>query len=181
MENFLVILFIAFALACDAFSVGLAVGTNNVSRGATLRLALSFGWFQFMMSLIGWFLGSGFQDSIGQYAGWIAAALLIVIAINMARDGLKNEVLEQNFDPTKGLSLLTLSIATSLDALGVGLGMGALGDAILYPAMVIGVVAFLMTYLGVLLGTKLSQKFGNRMKFVGAAVLLIIAVKLLPL
>lgn len=175
---------IAFALGCDAFSVGLALGTRSLTRRASFRLWFHFGLFQFLMPLIGWYIGSYYLQRVNAYDHWIAFGVLALIAIKMLYESLQppeQDALESAFDPTRGVSLITLSIATSIDALGVGLGMGITGSAVIAPAVIIGLVAGVMTYVGIRLGRQLSLRFGKRMESIGAVVLLVIAVRLLGL
>jgi len=178
--SILKVLGIAFALACDAFSVGLALGTRGLDWQATARLWLSFGFFQFIMPLLGWFVGGTLLDYIGNYGHYVACGLLMFIAINMARESFAQEE-ESIKDPTRGWGLLSLALATSIDALGVGVSMGIAEETIFVPSVIIGIVAALMTYSGVKLGSKLSAVFGKRTELLGAVVLLVIAIKLLPI
>ena len=172
---------IAFALACDAFSVGLAIGTKSPTARGVFRLWFHFGLFQFLMPLLGWCLGSALADTIGAAGQWVASVLLFFIAFKMWCESRECCDATEERDQTRGLSLLILSFATSIDALGVGVGMGIAGESILYPAFIIGVVAAVMTYAGVRLGYKLSTLFGKRVEVLGATVLFIIALKLLPI
>lgn len=183
-QGFFAVLGVAFALGCDAFSVGLSLGTRSPSRRAAFRLWFHFGLFQFLMPLIGWYLASRFLQSVSAYDHWIAFGLLSAIAGKMFYESVAADHKERavgRFDPTRGFSLVMLSIATSIDALGVGLGMGIASLAVLEPALYIGIVAGVMTYTGIRLGRVLSLRFGRRMEALGAVVLLVIAVKLLAI
>jgi putative Mn2+ efflux pump MntP len=171
----------AFALGCDAFAVGLAVGTENPCRRACFRLWFHFGLFQFLMPLIGWYLGQTIYEHIKDYDHWIAFSLMFFFASRMLRESLDNseEMQEEEKDPTRGWSLVGLSVATSIDALGVGFGMGIARMNLFKPAVIIGITAALMTYSGIILGRRLSCSFGKRVETFGAIILYLIAFKLL--
>ncbi|HNX75087.1 MAG TPA: manganese efflux pump MntP family protein [Candidatus Rifleibacterium sp.] len=175
---------IAFALGCDAFAVGMAVGTRSPCQRACFRLWFHFGLFQFLMPVIGWAIGSSVYEYIKDVDHWIAFGLMFFIAARMFKESLsteeeKDEEQSGNGDPTRGWSLVGLSVATSIDALGVGFGMGIARMNLLKPAIIIGVTAALMTYTGIVLGRRLSATFGKRVETFGAIVLFVIAFKLL--
>lgn len=173
---------LAVALGCDAFAVGAAIGTRSPCRRACFRLWFHFGLFQFLMPIIGWNLGQSLLTQAGRFANCIAFAMLFVIAVKALRESLQTEDEEagaQKSDPTCGWSLVMLSVATSLDALGAGFGMGIAGMQLFVPALIIGVVASVMTWCGLRLGRRLSVRFGKRVETAGAIILFIIAFKLL--
>jgi putative Mn2+ efflux pump MntP len=175
-------LLVAVALGCDAFAVGLGVGTRFCSRRQVFRLSFHFGLFQFLMPLLGWFLGQNLIGVARQWAPWIAFALLFFIGAKMGYESLWGSESHPDGecpDPTRGFSLVMLSLATSIDALGVGLSLGILGQSLLTSAVCIGVVACGMTWLAMKLGNRLSESFGQRMEIVGGIILMAIAVKLL--
>jgi len=180
--NYLFSLGVAFALGCDAFAVGLAVGTKGPDRRASFRLWFHFGLFQFLMPIIGWEIGSSLLSHIASIGHWIAFGLMFVIASKMMYESLQENNNEANYkNPTKGLSLIALSVATSMDALGAGFGMGLAKMQLLIPAVIIGITASIMTYIGISLGKKLSEKFGKRVESFGALILYIIAFRLLQM
>lgn len=175
---------VAFALGCDAFAVGLAIGTKNPCRRASFRLWFHFGLFQFLMPIIGWLVGNSVFEYIRNVDHWIAFALMFLIASKMMKESFSNEETEEDAnqsDPTRGWSLVGLSVATSIDALGVGFGMGIARMTLLKPAVIIGITAGLMTYTGIVLGKRLSTTFGKRVETFGAIILYIIAFKLLSI
>ena len=181
MDEFLIILGIAVALGCDAFAVGLAIGTTDPDRRQSFRLYFHFGLFQLLMTLAGWELGRRVLSLIQSWGNWVAFGLLSYIAWRMFRESLRTEEDEEKErrDPTRGWSLVSLSVATSMDALGVGFGMSVTGETRISPAVVIGIVAALMTYAGIRLGKRLSAAFGKRVETVGALILFAIAIRLL--
>lgn len=171
---------IAVALGCDAFAVGLGVGTRCCAPRQIFRLSFHFGFFQFMMPIIGWLSGRYLLAWAERWGPWIAFGLLIFIGAKMVREGAMPEEEKVTCpDPTKGVSLVMLSLATSIDALGVGFGLGVLGQSLFWVAVWIGVAAGGMTWLAMKLGNKLSERFAQRMEIVGGLILMAIAFKLL--
>jgi putative Mn2+ efflux pump MntP len=171
---------IAVALGCDAFAVGLGVGTRCSAPRQIFRLSFHFGLFQFMMPLIGWLSGRYVLAWTEKWGPWIAFALLFVIGARMVSEGARSEVEESVCpDPTKGFSLVMLSVATSIDALGVGLGLGVMDHGLFWVAVWIGIAAGVMTWLAMKLGNKLSDRFARRMEVFGGLILIAIAFKLL--
>ncbi|MEI7637460.1 MAG: manganese efflux pump MntP family protein [Syntrophus sp. (in: bacteria)] len=179
--SFISILVIAIGLGMDAFSVAISIGAVNrkVSFARVLRLSTSFGLFQFFMPLAGWLGGMTVADYIAGYDHWIAFMLLIYVGGKMIHESFQHEEKVHPNDPTKGLTLLILSVATSIDALAVGLSLAFLKMPILYPSMIIGVVAFIMTALGMLFGEKLGKICGKRVEVIGGIILIGIGVKIL--
>ena len=179
--NFIFILSIAFALALDAFSVSVAAAAylGKLTGRQKFRLSFHFGLFQFMMPLFGWFAGSTIVHYIEQYDHWIAFLLLSIIGIKMIVDARHAEINKISTDITKGFSLISLSLATSIDALAVGFSIGVIKGEILFPAIVIGLIAAVMTLLGIRIGVFLSSKFGHRISIVGGIVLIIIGIHIL--
>lgn len=170
---------IAVALGCDAFAVGLAVGTRCSHPRQIFRLSFHFGFFQFVMPLFGWFLGIQVLSWIERWGPWIAFGLLIAIGVKMAHEGVNPQKEKAECpDPTKGWSLVLLSFATSIDALGIGFGLGVLGQGLFFVAVCIGFTAAAMTLVAMKLGNKLSERFAHRMEIVGGFILVVIGFKL---
>jgi putative Mn2+ efflux pump MntP len=175
-------LLLAAALGCDAFAVGLGVGTRCCKPRQVFRLSFHFGLFQFLMPLVGWLVGQNALGFTRQWAPWIAFALLFFIGAKMSYEGLKPGNASHQIecpDPTRGFSLVTLSLATSMDALGVGFGLGILGQELIFPALLIGVTACAMTWVAMKLGNRLSEALGRRVGTLGGFILIAIALKLL--
>lgn len=180
--NPIILIGVALGLAMDAFSVaiGVSIAQGGTSRRQTFRLAFHFGLFQGLMPIIGWAAGTTVQPWIEQWDHWIAFALLSVVGGRMILDSLRSDPDNPDRpDPTRGWSLVVLSIATSIDALAVGLSFAALGVRVWFPAVVIGITAFLMTLLGTIGGHALGKRFGSRMAVVGGLVLIGIGVWIL--
>ena len=176
------ILAIAFGLSLDAFAVSVlaSLTLKTLTRRHLFRLSFHFGLFQAVMLVLGWAAGRSIEATIGDWDHWVAFAVLCVIglrAVRSAMDGRAGPA--EASDPTRGLTLVGLSVATSIDALAVGLTFGVLGMDILVPVIVIGVVAAAMTFCGMLLGRRLGLVFGRRAELAGGLVLIAIAVKVL--
>ncbi|MFA6149468.1 MAG: manganese efflux pump MntP family protein [bacterium] len=180
----LTLLAIAVGLAMDAFAVAIATGIalGTVSGRQTFRLAFHFGLFQFLMPVIGYLAGMTMERYIMGYDHWLAFALLVYIGGKMVYEGGwgGGEEGDGGKDPTRGISLVVLSVATSIDALAVGISLGVLRNGgIVYPGIVIGIVAAAFTAAGLHLGRRLGTVFGKRMEVVGGFVLVAIGVRIL--
>jgi manganese efflux pump family protein len=177
--SFVEVLFIALGLAMDAFAVCLGAGTTGHITGPrpVFRLAFHFGLFQALMPILGWLLGSTVQRWIAPFDHWIAFVLLAFVGVRMIRSGLDADAEAQAADPSRGATLIMLSVATSIDALAVGLSLAVLSVGIIYPAIVIGIVAAAMSLLGIFLGGRLGKAFGKRMEIVGGLILIGIGVR----
>jgi putative Mn2+ efflux pump MntP len=176
--SWIILIGVAVGLAMDAFATSIAVSVSlgGLHRRQVFRLAFHFGLFQALMPVIGWMAGSAVTDRLAAWDHWVAFALLAFVgarAILTTDDGAQDN---GTFDPTRGLSLVILSIATSLDALAVGLSFGALGVRILVPSLVIGVTAGALTVVGMVIGHRLGRRFGRRAEIVGGLVLIAIGV-----
>jgi putative Mn2+ efflux pump MntP len=178
----LVLLGIAASLAMDAFAVAVAasVTLGRVQPRQAFRLVFHFGLFQAIMPLVGWAAGRTVADSIAAYDHWAAFVLLAVVGgkaiVSALRDG-AGDVQAQR-DPTRGLSLVGLSVATSLDALAVGLSFSFLHVRIWTAVLLIGVVAAAATLVGMTIGSRLGLKFGKVAEVVGGCVLIGIGVRI---
>ncbi len=173
---------IALGLAMDAFAVAIGAGLQlcGATPRQTFRLAWHFGLFQAFMPIIGWLAGRTVAQYIAPVDHWIAFGLLAFIGGKMVYEALRDEGDEaEACDPTKGWRLVLLSIATSIDALAVGLSLALLGVSIWYPALVIGVVAGVLTVVGMELGKRFGALLGRRMEIVGGLILIGIGVKIL--
>jgi putative Mn2+ efflux pump MntP len=181
--NIFLVLGIAFALAMDAFAVSLGISTalGETTKTQRLRLAFYFGFFQFLMPILGWSVGQSVQKYIQAFDHWVAFGLLLFIGGKMIYESFefRKKGKKYDSDPTKGFSLLLLSVATSLDALAVGLSFALLGVGIVYPAAVIGLVAFILTLLGMKMGALLGHLIKKRGELLGGIILILIGVVIL--
>jgi len=179
--NTLQIILISVGLAMDAFAVSLAAGTLTCvqCKRARFRLSFHFGLFQAFMPVIGWFLAHQVVHYIKAVDHWIAFALLGFIGVKMIYESLHPDDKTQLTNPSKGWSLVMLSIATSIDALAVGLSLALLGVEIWVPALYIGVITASMSLAGIHLGKKLGEKFGQIMERIGGIILIFIGLRIL--
>ena len=177
--NLIEILLIAFGLAMDAFAVCLGAGTTQHIKGPrpVFRLAFHFGLFQALMPVLGWLVGSTIGRWIAPVDHWIAFALLAFVGIRMIRSGLQDDEVAETIDPSRGATLIMLSVATSIDAFAVGLSLAVLGVSIILPSIIIGMVAGGMSLLGIFLGSRLGKTFGKRMEVIGGLILIAIGVR----
>jgi len=177
-------LLVALALAVDAFAVALAAGAclAKVGPRQTFRLTWHFGLFQAGMNIIGWALGLGFQTLIESFDHWLAFFLLLAVGGHMIYAALRNNPNQcAPNDPSRGWSLVMLSVATSIDALAVGLSFALLKIDIWQPAMLIGLVAALLTGLGLYLGRllKSATRLGTTAEAGGGLILIGIGLNIL--
>jgi manganese efflux pump family protein len=171
---------IAFALAMDACAVCLASCTSPLCRGPrpALRLSFHFGLFQGAMPVVGWFLGKSVIHWIADLDHWIAFALLAIVALHMIRSGLKGDDSPSTLNPSRGMALILLSLATSIDAMAVGLSLAVLDIVIWGPAALIAVTTFALSMLAALLGNHVGKKFGRPMEIFGGILLIAIGAKI---
>lgn len=179
--HWLTVLGIAVGLAMDALAVAIATGLtlDRVTPRHVFRLAFHFGLFQFLMPVLGWIAGRQVAGAIANYDHWIAFGLLVFVGGKMLWEAWQGEVDRMRSDPTRGLMLVTLSVATSLDALAVGLSMALLGVSVWGPAIVIGVMAAGLTALGIVFGSRLGRGWGRWADALGGCVLLAIGARIL--
>jgi putative Mn2+ efflux pump MntP len=175
--DLLTVILIALALAVDAFAVALASGVSlcQVSGRQTFRLAFHFGLFQAGMNIIGWAAGLTVRTLLESVDHWLAFGLLALVAVKMIKDSIAGREEEaQKVDPTRGYTLVMLSVATSIDSLAVGLSFSVLNVSIWLPAAIIGIVATLLTVIGLKLGCLLgsASRIGARAEIAGGLVLL---------
>ncbi|MFP3982156.1 MAG: manganese efflux pump MntP family protein [Desulfurivibrionaceae bacterium] len=178
------IVLIAIALAMDALAVAIAAGVslNQVSFRQTFRLSWHFGLFQAMMPVIGWGAGLSVKNLIENFDHWVAFGLLSFVACNMLREAyLNQDEKKEKKDPSKGLSLVILSVATSIDALAVGFSISVLDVSIWTPALIIGLVAGIFTVAGLQIGKIIGSagRLSRYAEVAGALVLFMIGFKIL--
>ena len=168
---------IAVGLAMDAFAVSIAAGLTlgKVTLRPAFRLAWHFGLFQFMMPILGWAAGSYVSTYVSAYDHWLAFGLLVFVGGKMFFDTFAHHD-KPKANPTKGWMLVILSVATSIDALAVGLSMAFLGVPVLLPSIVIGLVAMTFTAVGMILAGRLFRDWGRIAHAAGGIVLIGIGV-----
>jgi len=179
--NIVEIIIIAFGLAMDASAVSMvaaASGYANDSR-ASFRLYFHFGLFQFFMPVVGWFSGIRFVSYFAAFDHWIAFGLLSLVGGRMILSGLNPSVESYARDPSRGFPLILLSVATSIDALAIGLSLAMLNVNIWYPSVIIGVITSCLSFLAIRIGKRLGVMFGKRMEVLGGVVLIAIGLRIL--
>lgn len=175
------IIIIAVGLAMDASAVSLAAAAAGFANNARakFRLSFHFGLFQFLMPVLGWSLGIKFVSHFKAFDHWIAFFLLAFVGIRMIREGMDKLSETQKNDPSRGMTMVMLSVATSIDALAIGLSLAMLDVDIWYPSVMIGVITAGMSLAAIKIGTKLGVMFGKRMEIFGGIVLLFIGSRVL--
>jgi len=181
-NDLLSILLIAVGLSADCFAVAFSasISHHNYRLRQVLRAGASFGLFQAAMPLFGWLVGKTVVDYVSAYDHWIAFGLLAFVSGRMLWQSFKTDhSREKEIDITRGMSLLILSIATSIDALAVGLSFAFLKVNMAIASPVIGAIAFLITILGFVIGRKAGKYLGRWAEITGAVILLLIAFRIL--
>ena len=170
---------LAMALGTDSFSVSLTKGFSQkgLTKSQILWYAIFFGGSEALMALIGYFFGNQLSGFVSNVATWIGFILLLLIGLNMIRDGLKND--EETVDAFSFKEVTLLSIATSIDAFAVGLTFALLHINYWIPILLIGSVAFIFTIIGALIGKKLGDYLGDKFLIIGGIILIIIGLKIL--
>ncbi len=181
--NLLTLIIIALGLGMDAFSVAISIGARasaQLTSGQLFRLSFHFGLFQMLMPLLGWLGGMTVAGLIGSYDHWLAFLLLGYVGGKMIWESFREEKDQAPAgDPTKGLSLFMLSLATSIDALAVGFSLALLNTRIFAAALLIGLITAAMTLGGMLFGKVIGLYLGNKVELIGGLILIAIGVKIL--
>lgn len=175
------IIFISVGLAMDAFAVSITNGITIqcLKLRYAIRIAVFFGGFQALMPLIGWLAGLGLKQYVESFDHWIAFALLLFIGAKMIYEAIWIDEVEKKCDPLNLVVLLGLAIATSIDAMAVGITFAFLHVAILLPAIIIGVITFALSLAGVFIGNCLGDRIGSKMEVVGGIILIGMGLKIL--
>lgn len=180
--SFVEILLSAVSLSMDAFAASLCIGAflGAGATAAAFRVGAACGGFQFAMPLAGWWLGNRFLESISGYDHWVAFTMLLLVGGNMIRESLSKE--EPNCpkaDPSCGFVLLFVAVATSIDALAVGIGFAAIGAPVLPLSSSAGIITAMVSFIGVLAGFRTALFLGRKAEFAGGVVLCIIGANIL--
>ena len=172
---------IAVGLAMDAFAVSISSGAvlKKITFRHALLIAAFFGGFQGFMPFVGWTAGNRMQNYVAAFDHWIAFLLLLAVGAKMIWESRKDEASRVRLNPTKIPVLLVLAIATSIDALAVGLSLSFLHTSILVPVLVIGSVTFFLSLIGAYLGTMARHIIGSRMELLGGLILIAIGIRIL--
>ena len=158
-------------------SVAVGIRQGQIDRWTVFRLAWHFGFAQFGMPIVGWAAGAAVSGLLGALGQWIAAVILAVIGGRLIWEQFKGEAHKWKGDPSRGSSLIVLMFATSIDALAAGVSLALIGSDIVYPAIIIGVVAASMSTVGVLFGRVVGLRFSKGAAIFGGLILFALAVK----
>jgi putative Mn2+ efflux pump MntP len=165
----------------DAFAVsvtsGLAIKTLKIQNAFTI--ALFFGLFQALMPIVGWFAGLGFRNFISGFDHWVAFGILFIIGCKMIYESTKMDGDKETINPLNVYILLILSVATSIDALAVGLSLSFINVSILLPVIIIGVITFSLSFLGVYIGNRWGHYFERKIEILGGIILIVIGIKIM--
>lgn len=184
--GFIVMVLTGISLAMDAFAVSISCGLSCQKTRRTLptamKIAMYFGFFQGMMILIGWAFGLSFKDFISAYDHWVAFILLVIIGGKMIHDSTEEGGCNISLDSTK--TLVTLSIATSIDALAVGVSFSIISTSLInisLTSLIVAIITFLFCFAGTYIGAKIgcNPKFKTRIDITGGLILVFLGVKIL--
>lgn len=180
--TFLAILILAVGLSVDSLAASVSTGVcmKKVKIADGLKVGLFMAVFQGGLPVIGWFVGKGFQTIIAVYDHWVAFVLLSAIGGKMIYESFsKKEDNDSCFCPSRNLMLAGMALATSIDALIVGIGIGLLGETIWFPALIIGVTTFVFSISGIYIGHHLGHKMNLKLELIGGFVLIGLGIKIL--
>ncbi len=179
--EFFILLLIATGLAMDSFAVSLTAGLslNQFKLSTISRVSITFAIFQGLMPLLGWALGQAFVDIIGAYDHWVVFVLLLFIGCKMIYESLKSEGEAHSINIYSNKTICALGVATSIDALAVGISFSLLDVQIVYSALLIGLITFILSFLGLTIGHKLGSIFGRKVELIGGIILIAIGLKVL--
>ena len=179
MELFEIIL-IGIGLAMDAFAVSICKGLSmqKINLKNSIIIALYFGLFQAIMPALGFFLGSAFSTFVVQVDHWIAFILLAIIGGNMIKES-KDDELEKKNDKVNFKTMSILALATSIDAFAIGVTFAFFEVNLIISITIIGLITFILSFLGVIIGNRFGDKFQNKAELVGGIILIIIGLKIL--
>jgi putative Mn2+ efflux pump MntP len=175
------ILLIAFGLSFDTFAVSVSSGLvlRRINFFDAMKIAFVLAFFQGLMPMIGWFIGSGLKIYMMAYDHWIAFILLSVLGIKMIYESFQSEDIRKPVNPMRLAVMISMAIATSIDALIAGLSFAFFEVNIYMTIIIIGAVTFIVSMLGILFGKKAGAHLGQRMEIVGGLILIAIGLKIL--
>ncbi|MDD4835158.1 MAG: manganese efflux pump MntP family protein [Lutispora sp.] len=176
----LTIVIIALGLAMDAFAVSVSSGITikDLKPRHGAKIAIYFGGFQALMPIVGWFLGIGFKNYIEKYDHWIAFVLLGFIGAKMLKESMDGDC-QHIPDPLKNKVLFMLAIATSIDAMAVGVSFAFLKTSIFSSSLIIGAITYVICFAGVYLGNKCGCVFKKKAEIAGGLILILMGFKIL--
>ncbi len=172
---------LAIGLSFDTFAVSISCGIiiKEIKFLNATKIAISLAIFQALMPVLGWAIGYNIKDFIIGFDHWIAFGLLAVLGAKFIYESLKPEETKKYFNPLNPKVLISMSIATSIDAFIVGIGFAILETNILLATFIIGAITFIASMLGIFFGKKLGNKFGKTFEILGGVILIVIGTKIL--
>lgn len=176
---FLLLISLSLSLDCFAVSCAIAFKEKNILKKNILKMSLFFGIFQSIMPLLGYTIGKFAFTWIKSLDHWVAFFILIIIGIKMIIESFEKEDIKNEINYFHLKYLFSLTIATSLDAFGVGFTLSLLGYGILMPVLLFGLTTFVVTIIGFIFGRKLKQFFGKKIEIFGGLILILIGIKIL--
>lgn len=164
----------------DAFAISICKGLSmkEINWKKTRVVSTYFSIFQAIMPIIGYFLGSSFDKYLISFDHWIIFSILSIIGVNMIKDAFKEQVVKKN-DNTDFKTMIVLAIATSIDALAVGVTFAFLDSNIIIASSIIGIVTFVLSFIGVIIGNKFGYRYQEKSEIFGGVILIIIGIKIL--
>lgn len=180
ISEFLIFFLLAISLSFDTFAVSVSCGIikKEIRFSQALVIAASLAFFQALFPLIGWIIGTSIHSMLSGFDHWIAFILLLIIGIRMIWEGVHYHEKPITYNPMNWKVMIGLSVATSIDALAVGLSFGFLEVRTIYPLLIIGSVTFLAAMLGMLFGKKISGEKSHRAIIIGGIILILIGLKI---
>lgn len=174
------ILFISIGLAMDAFAVSICKGISmsKMNWKKAIIIGLYFGGFQALMPLIGYLLGISFESIVTSIDHWIAAIFLSVLGLKMMKEAFETNAKDEN-DDVSFKTMIVLAIATSIDALAIGITFAFLNVNIVLSVFLIGIITFVLSIIGTKIGNRFGDKYGNKAELVGGTILILIGIKIL--
>ena len=173
---------LAVGLSMDAFAVSICKGlaTNKATLKGSLTCGAWFGGFQALMPLIGYFLGTLFAAAIEAFDHWVAFILLAVIGLNMLKEALSSEEAEQHDADFSAKTMFVMAVATSIDALAVGISLAMAGNVNIWIAVaLIGTITFLLSAIGVKVGSVFGSRYEKTAQALGGFILILLGLKIL--
>lgn len=174
------ILLISIGLAMDAFAVSICKGLSmkKMNWKKAFIVALYFAIFQALMPTLGFFLGTNFKDVVTRIDHWLAFILLVAIGVNMLKEAFSKG--NESFDDDVGFkTMIVLALATSIDALAIGITFAFLRVSLIFSVVMIGVITFIISFAGVKIGNKFGNKYEKKAEIFGGGILILLGIKIL--
>jgi putative Mn2+ efflux pump MntP len=172
--TFFKVIAVAVAIGLDVLAISIGVGIMQIGRRSSVRLGISFTVAEIIMQVIGYELGTGAGVLFGQIAAWIGLVLLAAVGVFMIRESYRHR--ERAFDPTRGAGLLVASLSISLDSLGVGFALPAVGISLIPLLITISITTGVFTAVGLAFGAKIGERYEHRAERAAGAMLVLLAI-----